>query len=241
MPTLLLNLKLFSGRSLLRVLLLGSLILSFALGFWLVNYLQIKKIVNPNQVPISLIKPIYGQNIVLFNITDFQNQIKANNPLVREVLVNKTYPQTLIVKTRPEKGVAQLENKDQILLLNDQGKILSLHQKLKAKLPLISYYQTLRTHETKPNALLKNQDLQYALKLINKKDDLPFELKQITIKKPGQILIIPVEDSPLIIINHKKNIAKNLYILQNIIKSLTKQGTKPKKIDLQFDKPIVTL
>lgn len=241
MPNLLFHPKLFSGRSLLKFLLLGLLIASFGLGYWLIDYFSIQKVQHPSSVSLSLIKPLYGQNIMVFDISELQNRIKAQNPLIREVSVTKLYPQTLVISTQPEKAIAQIPNQDLFLLVNERGKVIKTQPKAKQTLPLISFYQTLRTHETRPNYVLKSQDLQYALKLVSKKQQMPFELKQITIAKPGQIQIIPEADLPVVVITQKKNIAKNLYILQNIIKSLSKQGSRPKKIDLQFEKPVVTL
>jgi cell division septal protein FtsQ len=229
------------NRFWLKLSLVITLVLSFTFGFFFQKFWQIKEIKAPSELKKSLLKPLYQENLLWLDTSVWKEKILQSDPWIKAVFFQKHYPEKLIIKIEREQPLAQLIDKENILLVSQTGKILAKRTQLNKKLVQIMLYQQLRGYESKINTKINNSDLLYVLKLIQQSDQLPFDISNVKITQPSRIEIQATENSPLIILNRKKSIAKNIYIVQNIIKSLSKTGEKPKVINLLFEKPVIIL
>lgn len=163
------------------------------------------------------------------------------NPLYRDIRVRKELPSKLHLEVLPERPFAQLKNGEVFLILTEGGKVISSQPGTASELPTLTYFQTLRSFETGIGRRLSQTGIRYALKLAGKAKMLPFTIARIDIPTPSRVKIIADGEPLEIVFSTKKRIDKNVIILQNITKSLDIKGVKPKVINLEFDKPIITL
>ncbi len=223
-----------------KFLLLVSLILSFIFGIVFQSVFQITHINTNLKDAKTKFQYLLGKNIVFLATEKEEKLLQKSNPSWETVSITKKFPNTLQVSISKEQAFAQIQNKNRYLIVNRHGKILALKHSVDKKLISISYFQTLRDYESKVNNTLTHKEIQYALKSIELGKNYSLKIKKITINKPQTITLYLSEDF-LAILNVQKPIAKNLFILQNIIKSLEIKGIKPKIINLEFDKPTITL
>lgn len=105
----------------------------------------------------------------------------------------------------------------------------------------VEYFQHLRSFETKPGTMLTALEIQKSIEIVRLRSRLPFPLEKITIAQPGKLLVTFKEKPLTVTLGTEKDIAKILFILHNIIKGLERKGVKPSSINLEFDKPIITV
>ena len=184
---------------------------------------------------------IAEKNLVLLNTSEEQRRILKSAPELQTVTVKKIFPHTLLVTATKSIPIAQLVNQPNFLLLSSNGKIIkSTNSSTEGLIPIV-YFQHLRAFESKPGTVITHIEIQKALEVMHNRSALPFPLKKITINQPGKIVLI-FSDTPLTVtFGTKKDIAKILFILHNIITGLERKGVRPSSVNLEFDKPIITV
>lgn len=223
-----------------KFLLSLSLIFSFGFGIAFQSIFQVKQVNSNISAAKTKFQHLFGKNIIFLNTQREQQQLQKDNPNWNKVSIVKKLPNTLQVNIKKEKPFAQLKNKKLYLIVNKQGKILSVRPQPEQNLISISYFQTLRDYETKVNNTLSHKEIQYALKVLEISKNYLLNIEKIKINKPQRITLYLKKDLQAFL-SLEKPIAKNLFILQNIIKSLEIKGIKAKIINLEFAKPTVIL
>lgn len=178
--------------------------------------------------------------MLLMDEKKISDYIARIDPTVRRVTILKQFPQTIVITVIEDLAVAQIINGDKFLLIDSQGKILKTAGK-KADLTVISYYQRLRAFESKPGTVLSQPEIGKALEIVQVKKQLPDKLRLIKIPQPKRITLTFVDLPLTVVLNTEKDIAKNVFILQNIIKGLDRKGVRPSVVNLEFDKPVITV
>jgi cell division septal protein FtsQ len=216
-------------------------LICFFLGIGFSVVFRVKKIESNLPLKNSIQEKLLFNNILLLNLNEVQQTILANYPHYRSIKIKKVFPDRLHISIEVEKVVAQLLNNGNYIMLSKDGKIIKQRQKETPFIPTIKYFQVLREYETKPGVYLKQQEINYALKLISKKKQFPIKFSTININKNNQLQIVENEDLPRITLSTRKQIDKNAIILHNILKSFDIKGIKPNEINLLFDIPSFTL
>jgi|GEM_PF-1502872 len=222
-----------------KILLIGALAISLLTGFLIPKYLQISNLVlKPKNLPV-FIRDLTGSSLLFIDVKALEEEILANNPTLERVTVTKEYPDTLRITLRLGMPIAQIESLSKYYLVNKKGKILKIKRTADLSLPILKSYQKLRHSQSQPGQLLTNPDLLYALLVVKLAPQYEIDFKYLEISKPTELKI--VGGKTITYLNTKKQIAKNLEIMQNIIVALNRKGQIPKEINLFFEKAAYTL
>jgi len=212
------------------------------LGFLIPDRFKIKRIkVSPSHPKLEQIADLKNQNLLFLNKEQAAANLSKANPEIEKLQLTKHYPDCLCITFVKSKPVAQIKTDGDYLLLNSKAKIIRKQNEMEANLLLINYYQIIREFESRPGQTIINQDLLSAVKIIAEAKKRNLVLETIIIDKPGQIRAQLKNKETTIIFSSKKNIAKSLEIVHNILRLLKAKGESPKEINLLFEKPIYTL
>jgi hypothetical protein len=215
------------------------LISSLTAGLLLPNLLTITKVIIKPNAHSLVIGQLKGESLLLINQQALKQEIWLNNPVLEKVNLKKSYPHTLLINFQLSKPVAQLESFNKFYLLTKTGKITSITNSSPKKLPIIKSFQRLRYYEGKQGQSISNPDILYALEAAKLIPQYGIDFEYLEISKPFQLKIVGKETVSYL--NTKKQIAKNLEIVQNIIVTLKKKGQVPKVVNLFFEKAAYTL
>jgi len=215
------------------------LISSLTAGLLLPNLFIITKVILKPNTHSFVISPLKGKSLLLTNLHALKQEILLNNPVLEEVNLEKSYPHTLIINFQLSKPIAQLEDFKKFYLLSNTGKIILITNSVQKKLPIIKSFQRLRYYEGKQGQSISNPDILYALKAARLLPQYEIDFEYLEINKPSHLKIVGKETVSYL--NTKKQIAKNLKIVQNIIVTLKNKGQVPKEVNLFFEKAAYTL
>ncbi|MGB3095049.1 MAG: hypothetical protein WBB49_04155, partial [Microgenomates group bacterium] len=115
-------------------------------------------------------------------------------------------------------------------------------QKVKTKptnIPEIIYYQELFKEDVKIGDVLSFKDLQIAIQFIRILRTLGYKVIQVDIDSFYMIRLV-LEDSREVLVTTEKNIQKQEYQISSILRQFKVDGTKFKRLDVRFDKPVMT-
>lgn len=242
MNNLLNSQKNFLTSFLTKLVLFALILASLVIGFILPNQFIINSIkILPKHTKIVGSDQLKNQNLLFLDIQKVKQQLFQDNPYLEKVTINKLYPQQLEIKVKLSRPVAQIKTNSHYLLINQRAKILAKLINPDPKLINISYYQKIRSFESRPGQTLINQDLVAAILVVAKGQEQNFNLERVNIPIPGQIQAKLTNRQTLITFSSKKNIAKSWTIVHNILRSLKIKGQSPKEINLLFEKPYYIL
>jgi len=155
------------------------------------------------------------------------------------VYVEKIYPNKLFIKIVAEGPSVSLKVGNEYVLLTSIGRVL---QKVKTKptnIPEIIYYQELFKEDVKIGDVLSFKDLQIAIQFIRILRTLGYKVIQVDIDSFYMIRLV-LEDSREVLVTTEKNIQKQEYQISSILRQFKVDGTKFKRLDVRFDKPVMT-
>lgn len=216
------------------IVLLSLILIIFA---WCrVGFIQTSRPVKKN-----VIARLIGKSMFNINEQAVSQYLSQQDPTIQSVAVVRKFPQTLILKIVEDIPIAQINNNSNFVQIDFTGKIIRVVKDNNSELASITYFQNLRNFEAKPGTRLTQIEIVKALEIAYYRKQLLLPLQRISIPEPQRIILTFI-DSPLtVLLTTKKDIAKNIFILHNIMKGLDKKGIRPSVINLEFDKPVVTL
>jgi hypothetical protein len=227
------------SRIVFFILLACSMIL--ILVFAAIYFTRIQTIIASPLVPKSSYAYVAGRSLIFLNTAYEQHVMLEHSPATQTISLKKIFPQTLVITATRAIPIAQLVNKPGYLNLSLGGKIIENTPKINENLIPISYFQHLRSFEIKPGTTITVLEIQKALEVVTNTPRLPLSLQKIMITQPGE-LVLSFDNSKLTVtLGTKKDIAKILFILHNIVKGLERKGIVPSSINLKFDKPLITI
>jgi len=222
-----------------KLFLVFCLLLSLTAGLLAPFWLRVTNVTVEPKRPVLFLKELKGKSLLLINKNELEQEILRNNPTLMKVEIHKSYPQTLFIKFTTATAIAQLESTPYYYLLSVDGKIIGKRETPIKTLPILKSFQKLRYYESKPGQFITNPDLLYALKTSRLASRYGIDFDYLEITKPNQLKIVGKET--ISYLNTKKQIAKNLEIVQNITVTLKRKGQVPKVINLFFEKAAYTL
>lgn len=163
--------------------------------------------------------------------------IKKRNPLVKEVIIEKKFPNKLILKLTQEKFIAILAVDSGYFYLNDEGKILLKTKKINEILPKINFYQKLSFDSYSVGEKIDFNDILTGIYFL--KNLLDINLKPDNLDIIGADVLVFNIGEKKFYFSTIKNREVQLYQLNQIVKQFKIEGRAYKEIDLRFDKPIV--
>lgn len=79
----------------------------------------------------------YGENIFIFN-KNKSEKLLAQNPYIKEVVITKKYPKTVIISIKERRPSAYIEDTpDSFLYIDENGMVLDVLNQIKNNLPII--------------------------------------------------------------------------------------------------------
>ena len=220
------------------LILLGIAFLIFGLHNFFTTFFLIKtiKIAGSPRENLKGIEKLGDRNLLFLNKVKWKEEIERENPILKKVEIKKEFPSQVLIKFEKRKGRAVIfePNSSNSFLIDDEGVILE-KQKEEKKLPvIIASLQNFKIGDR-----IKNKNITFVLDLIlvleERAEESRFEFDEIL-----KTLKITLSEKILILISLERGKKKTIYSLQMLLKKFKIEGNWPKKIDLRFEKPILT-
>lgn len=229
---------------LLRTLLALSIVVGLVAYtcVYLSNIFSVKEIViTSSQIKEDIrgLEQYYFEFLPFISEEELQKDLVMLNPIIAKVKVTKQYPDTLALKLQTVKPEVATKVTDEYVLLAGSGRIL---QRVKVKpsgLPELFYYQNLFKEQIKIGEELGFKDLQSALIFVDVLSSFGYKVKRVDINS-FNVIRLELEDSREILVTTEKDIQKQEYQIGAILRQFKVDGTNFKRIDVRYDKPVMT-
>ena len=153
--------------------------------------------------------------------------------------MDKIWPATLKVTVYFYEPIAALIVNKGLFNLSADGRILSKIKDDQSPLPIINYYQKLNSNSFQTGDWINYKDIKQTLFFIDKLGQI--NLMPLTIDIKGQdMLIFNLDGDKKIVFSNQKEKELQYYQLELIIRQFKIEGKEFKKIDLRFNKPVIT-
>ncbi|MBI5619939.1 FtsQ-type POTRA domain-containing protein [Candidatus Gottesmanbacteria bacterium] len=183
-------------------------------------------------VEVSLDESKLTKNLLLFPAQKIRERLLHDNPLLRDVVIRKKYPHTLVIEPVKRSATALLVTGDQSVLLDSEGVVLP-QSEIREPLPtIIINIGTVHIGQS-----VTDYGIAVSLRLLQKLGD-SWYISLIT-KHEGGLLVAKYRETE-IFFTQEANPAALIATLQTLLTGFRIKGSLPKVIDLRFDKPIVT-
>ncbi len=191
-----------------------------------------------NDVQVKGISSFQNENLYFLSVKDTKEQIIKNNPYVKDVIVEKEYPDTLALNLSFNKPRAYLQVKDGFYLLTDNAYILEKTREVKSpKYPVITYYQNVPFAANQAGQQLLAKDIQDSLYFLSKLQSMRIPINSIDID--GIHMLGLYTENQKFFFSSEKDIKKQEYQLAAAVSEFNVSGKKFQSLDLRFDKPVV--
>lgn len=217
------------------IIFLGILALLFFLNF----YFSVKTVQVHGTKYLQGIDTLKGENLILLDETKYEKIFYLQNVNFSSVDLYKQFPQTVIINIKQSKPVITLPVANGFYILSAEGRIIEKNRKNNTKLPIIQYYQKLNFQEYQIGDTISNIDLQYGIELFQKLSYLGIGIDSIDIN--GLDMILLKKGQVEYVFTTTKSVDEQYQDLKLVLESFKKKQKEYTKIDMRFDKPIVTL
>ena len=170
---------------------------------------------------------------------EIQKTLVEMNPIIAKVQVNKIYPNKLVLNLQTVKPVVATKVAEEYVLLAVNGRILQNLIGKPTGLPELFYYQQLFKEQIKIGELLGFKDMQIAIRFVDILGSLGYKVKRVDINS-FYMIRLELEDSREILVTTEKDIQKQEYQIGTILRQFKVDGTNFKRIDVRYDKPVMT-
>lgn len=183
-------------------------------------------------VEVSLDEAKLTKNLLLFPAQKIRERLLHDNPLLRDVVIRKKYPHTLVIEPVLRTATALLVTGGQSVILDSEGVVLP-QSEISEPLPTI----IINIGTVHVGKSVKDYGIAVSLRLLQELGD-SWYISSIT-KHEGGLLVAKYRETE-IFFNQEANPAALIATLQTLLTGFRIKGSLPKVIDLRFDKPIVT-
>lgn len=217
-------------------------ILFFGLQF-LSQYFSIKHIEFRSLNPTANIKgaeQFYDKLLFTVSPSDVNKKIVERNPFVKRARAEKKYPDRLIIHLDIQPSHAALQVNEGYFILGLDGRILEKKKQVSPHLPDILYYQKLIYQTYNVGETIALKDILTALHFLDTVQNLGIKAKHIDINGFNMIRLV-VENNREILFTTDKEISVQDYQVETLIRQFKIEGKEFQKLDIRFDKPIITI
>ena len=216
--------------------LVSFLILFFAHQFFLIRNIEL---VSDKKFSLANKEELINKSILFANQNQISKKIIKDNFFIKTANVEKVWPNSLKISVSFYEQCVLLSVNNGFFNLSCEVRIL---QKIKVNqtfLPIINYYQKLNSGFFQTGDWIDYEDIKQALFFINKLKEINLTVLTIDIKGQDMLVFNLVDDKKIVFSNNKDKEVQD-YQLELIIKQFKIEGKEYKKIDLRFDKPIIS-
>jgi len=178
---------------------------------------------------------VIGKNLFTFESNDLRSVLLENFQGAKDVVVTKQPPKTIKVKVieRVPLAVVQSRIDGGLYLVDEDGYVLGQIEQGVTNLPEVSY-----DGEIAVGFFLKDEVVSVYFDLINELDSSKIKTSSISVY--SDYVQLYVDDSVEVLVNETKDAAKAISTLAKIIEYVKTTGNKLAKVDLRYDKVIVS-
>jgi len=215
-------------------------LISFSILFFIYQFFLIKNIQLISENKFSLVNKdgLINKSLLFVNKDQIAKKIIKENFLLKRVIVDKIWPDTLKISVSFYEPCISLVVNNGFFNLSCDGRILQKIKNSQQFLPVINYYQKLNNSSFQTGDWIEYKDIKQTLFFIDKLKQM--NLMPLTIDIKGQnMLVFNLIDNKKIIFSNSKDKEVQEYQLELIIRQFKIEGKEFKKIDLRFDKPII--
>lgn len=187
--------------------------------------------ISTNQELIRILEQVRGQNIFLVNKRQLGEKVESSDIKIKEVLIKKEFPGKLLVNIEKRQTLAAIPWGDNFFLVDKEGLLFSQEQQI-AGLPILNL--GLQNIGVGSRIDEKEKSILVILEALKGKE----EIQSVSVGK--EEIQIQLREGSLVLFTFSDEINTKINALQMILKRLRIEGRKPSKIDLRFEKPIVT-
>jgi len=205
----------------------------FLTTFFLIRTIEVSGTLEEN---IQGIEELGGQNLLFFNQKKWEEIIKNKNSLLKTIELKRQFPNQILVIF--EKRIPQaiiFDPSSQIAFLIDEEGVILGWQKNESNLPMIMA----RLQNFQIGDSIKSESLNLMMALIavleEKAPGARFEIDE-----EKRVLTVTLTNHCLILADLEKEKESIIDSLQILVKKFKIEGNWPKKIDLRFEKPILS-
>lgn len=211
----------------------GSLILIFSI--FTVHKISIQGAEN-----IRGVERYIGKSTLMVSTHSIAQDLKRDNARILDIVVEKKYPDHIIMHITVKKASVQVKLADGFVVLASDGYVLEkVKQEQNDKVPLIQYYQPLFYNQYHVGDSFDNADIRVATSLSGSMLDMGVKVSGIDIASENMI-VLHSEDFD-VFTTSEKDADKQFREFEYTYKQLKIEGTKFSSIDVRFEKPIIKL
>lgn len=217
-----------------------GIVVSTTLIFFIHKIFSVKTIIvnGSGNLTISGLEEIKNNNILFLQKDEIQKKLLKQNPFIKDIAITIAYPTTLKIQIIKNNIFAYLKSNTKYLYLSMEGRILKKIKDKPENIPEIKYYQIIDEYTHNIGDFLENKDITTALYYIKSLQQLGINTDSVDISS-FDMLVCKEEDREIVFSINKDN-ASQIYSVEQIVKKFRIEGKQYKKIDVRFEKAIVT-
>ena len=177
----------------------------------------------------------YGKKILFFNSSSLEKLAGETFQGVQDIKISKKLPRTLVIYVTERIPIAIVynENSPNQFLVDENGYVLGLIAPGTSNLPKILY-----DGDIEVGYFLDTKAVSVYFELLKALDKEEVAVSSASIQ-PDHLLVYL--KSPLeVLVDVKKDVYESAHTLSQLIRQLAAQGKTPKRVDLRFNKVVVS-
>lgn len=180
-------------------------------------------------------KRSFGQNLLSFNSSEFEESLKETFQGAKELYVSKKLPNTLKLTVIEREPLAIIHNveKENFYLIDEDGYVLGQVESGTTNYPKIAY-----SGEIEVGYFLDEEIVSIYFELLRSLDIEKISASSMSVSP--RYVSLYTNDSVEVLVGKDKDIPQVISTLSNLLKQLATEGKDVKRVDLRYDKVIVS-
>jgi len=210
----------------------------FRYSYFDVSYIEVTgthSFVNQNDLLKVAQEKINGSNIFFVNVDELEANFLEVFKGAKYITMTRRLPDKIIIEVGERVPLAVIYKKagSDFFLIDEDGYVLGLVDEEKTNLPEIQY-----SGEIKIGSLINEEVVPVYIELIKALDNEKIMSSSISVEK--NYIRFFVKDSIEVLVDVRKNMWDSVAALSQVLGFLSQRGTPARKVDLRYDKVIVS-
>ncbi|TSC54302.1 MAG: cell division protein FtsQ [Microgenomates group bacterium LiPW_16] len=191
-----------------------------------------------NKELVKILENYRGQNIFLVNEKELVERLKSKDIKIKEVKVLREFPGKILVNIEKRQALAAISSGNNFFLVDKEGLVFGEEQQVSG-IPVLSFGEAneqigLQNIGIGSRIDERNKNVLVILDSLKGKE----EVQSVTVME-GEIQM-RLRGETLVLFSATSEVNTKINALQMILTRFRIEGRKPSKIDLKFEKPVVT-
>jgi cell division septal protein FtsQ len=197
------------------------------------KYSGVVKYVNNKDFEHVIEENIKEQNFFTFKAEHLEQILKSNFLAIKTVKIHKRFPDALQIDVQERTPIATVVDRDQAsFLIDEDGYVLGLTDTALNSLPTVNYENKLFVGQ-----FIEAQIVPTALQILNSAKSSNVKVSSVSFKPDYTTFY---SGSTYVFLKNDKNIPITMKILSQLLAQSAREGKKVSKVDLRYDKVIVS-